>query len=1471
MIFALTLSILNSYAQTNFNFQWAKSIGGYSLTIGKSEGYAIKEDANDNTYVAATFSNTMDFDPTNNTNYITASGYDLFLSKYDSNGHFLWAKTFTLSTSSSIMPQEIEIGSSGDVYMFGVFSGTFDFDPSNGTALKTEQGNGDIFLSKFDSNGNLIWVNTFGSTNQDRGVSIILDNSDNLYTTGFYAGTIDFDPSASVQNLTSVSSNPDIFIAKYTASGGYIWAKSIGGSSNDQPKKIVLDYNNDILVSGDFQSTIVDFDPSMSTSNLNLIGVIDAFFAKYDINGNYIFAKNIGSSSMVTANSIISDTQNNIYINGYFTSTCDFDPSAATNTLSAFGGQDSYIAKYNSAGDFNWVKQIGGTGNDVASEIEIDNNNDIYIAGRFTGTCDFDPSSNVANCISSGSSDLFIAKYDSNGNYSFVRNFGSTVTGTPYISELDVKPSGKINIVGSFYGNIDFDPSPSATNVLSSLTTSLTPAYFMAKYDLNGNHISAFTGTQKKGGTDETNSIVTDASGNLYVTGYFTGTVDFDPSTIQNCLVSNGLEDIFIAKYDPNGNYLWAKNIGNTNNDRANSIKIDNSGNIFITGYISTLADFDPSAATYTISSGAYYAKYDNSGNFLLAGSIPNAFGNSIAIDLSGNIYITGYYTGTSDFDPSSGVFNLTSMGNEDVFIAKYNNTGALAWAISLGGINPDIANDIFVSPSGGVYITGQFQGTADFNPSTTTFNITSNGATDIFYAQYNNSGGFIFAKAIGGTGNDIGYSITIDNSSRVLVAGQFSGTADFDPDAATYNVISKGAADAFVARFDSFGSFGMFGLVGQFGGTSTDVCKDMYVDANGNIFITGNFMGVADFDPTSTVSNIISNGSNDIFIAMLTTPISLVWAKSIGGTGTEFSNTLSVLNYNDIYIGGTHLGTTDFDPSTNTYSITSAQSTTDLYIAKYNQCTYPQSSAISVYNNNPICAGLTATLTVGSSQLNSATQWQWYSGSCGGTPIATGATLNIVPTTTTTYFVRGEGGCISTPSLCASRTISVTTSPTVNINGVTSPICSGTTMTLTSSGATSYTWNTGATTNSIVVSPTISTTYSIIGTTGACSDSDIQSISVNPIPTLTITGINSLCSGQSSTLSVNGANSYTWNTSSNSSSISITPSVTTSYTVNGQDANGCVNSSIKTVTVNNLPVVNIVGSNTVCLGNNIILTGNGANTYTWSTNSNLNSISVTPITNTTYSLSGTNLAGCTSSNVSITTITVIPLPVISINTSTTTICSGTNVNLTASGANTYTWSNSSNSNPINVIPMSSTIYSVNGTNANGCQNSSPATVSITVNQLPNIITSTSNSIICVGQTATLTANGANTYTWSTGNNSSTVTVSPTVTTNYSVSAIDGNGCQNTSTLTQTVSTCTGTNEILTSNAVFSIYPNPTDGIIVIKQNTLFYDVYIYNSLGVLVKKLYTHNELNEIDLNDLSAGIYFIKIGNHTNKILKK
>lgn len=452
--------------------------------------------------------------------------------------------------------------------------------------------------------------------------------------------------------------------------------------------------------------------------------------------------------------------------------------------------------------------------------------------------------------------------------------------------------------------------------------------------------------------------------------------------------------------------------------------------------------------------------------------------------------------------------------------------------------------------------------------------------------------------------------------------------------------------------------------------------------------------------------------------------------------------------------------------PATSTnYTLTGANgSCTNVQTVSITVNPIPILTAIASPTN--ICAGSSATLS-----STGATSYTWNPGSI------TGGTIMVTPATSTIYTITGSSafGCLST------RTVNLIVTPNPTVNSVASPtaVCLGNSSTLTATGATNYTWNPGALTGSIVaVVPLINTTYTVTGANGICTNSQTVSVVVNPISLINAGALpNPICAGQTASLAAIGAITYTWNPGALTGSlVTVTPAITTNYTVTGTNLFGCATNTVVTVTVNPIPTVIATSTGTnFCGMGSALLTGFGALTYTWNPGSLIGTaVIVTPTITTTYTVIGTSVGGCTN-NANI-TLSITPFPTVTIVASNTSICSGVNVTLTATGATNYTWNPGVLTGSIIVVsPSSTTIYNVTGVTGI-CANI--AIVNIVVNPTPTITTASSPTNICAGSSATLSASGATNYTWNPGALvGGTVTVNPSVTTLYTLSASNAFSC----------------------------------------------------------------------------------------------
>ncbi len=513
----------------------------------------------------------------------------------------------------------------------------------------------------------------------------------------------------------------------------YQWAKSIGSSvlGDDEGQSIVVDDSGSVYVTGKFYSGNTNFNlygtPSVSLSNSD----VDCFFAKYNSNGNCIWATKLDLevNGRAAGKSIAVDEAHNVYVSGIFTGTVDFDPatSSSYSLTSLSGGAlgvDCFVAKYDPAGSFQWVKRFGGNGDDIVTGISVDDSGaGIFLTGFFeSDTIKFYGSfstvdSALANATG-GDNNIFFGKYDSAGTFQWAKSIGGT--GEDMAMAIDANDSW-VTITGSFQGSVDFGSGTG--NLGDTIFAGGAKDAFFAKFDLNG-YLAWAYGIIGQSGSEAIGTGIDMDAININITGVFKGTINFSdpqpPFSILETKTAVGRQDIFFAKYQISHSFNFAKKIGGNDNQ----------------------AD--------------------------------SASASAIVVDPTGNIYLTGAFKGQVDFNPIAGD-NIVSSGNTDIFFAKYDEFGVEKWAKRIGASDKDIAFDIAVNNSENVFLTGTFRDTVNFDPGAGTANRASLGnfGTDIFIAKYREGSSIIKGNV---TRSSNGNAISIGLNNYVSLYAQTVG-----------------------------------------------------------------------------------------------------------------------------------------------------------------------------------------------------------------------------------------------------------------------------------------------------------------------------------------------------------------------------------------------------------------------------------------------------------------------------------------------------------------------------------------------------------------------------------------------------------------------------------------------------------------------------------------------------------------------
>jgi Secretion system C-terminal sorting domain/Ig-like domain CHU_C associated/Beta-propeller repeat len=899
------------------------------------------------------------------------------------------------------------------------------------------------------------------------------------------------------------------------------WVKQVGGAETEFGYSIAVHSNGDVYTTG-FFTDAVDFNLGGSGSSQILTAdSTDIFICKHDSLGVLKWARRMGGPTSKDASyGIALDANGNAYITGFFKGTAKFENpgvgsgfivgNSATYTLTSAGELDIFVAKFTSSGNLSWVRKMGGTKNDVGYAITVDKSNDIYITGWFSSKANLDPNgtNNFTAYSKTGDinnpTDIFITKIKTDGSTGWSKQMGG--------------------------GDFDFG--------------------FSIKVDANKN---VYTTGGFKDNTSASNPIITTSPH-----------TDFDPGSGTITLSSAGDFDIFVSKLDSTGAIGangWAKRMGGSAADFGTAITVDRSGNVLTTGWFEGTANFDPNGTKKLTASGStsyfdnFISKLSSAGVYQWAkvfGGSADDWAVGIAVDSSDNVYTTGGFKNTVDFNNgASPAQSKTAQGKDlfDIYITKTTSSGNYVWTQQFGGVNNDVAAAIVVDTKGSIYVTGGFKKTVDFDPTTVTKNMVAvSDSTDAFILKLDQPAPCIVTTP----------TVTVSNicGSSTLTASTSTGTYLWSPGGQTTNAITVTSA-----------------------GTYSVVITKNNCASNPGIATAAPIAVPA--KPTVTVSDVCGSST----LTSSTTTGSYLWSY---GNATTKAITVT---------------------SAGSYSVTVTE----------NGCTSASASGTAAPKAVPATPSITVSNGCGSSTLTSSTTTGTYLWNTGGA-----TTQAITVTTAATYSVTvTENGCASAAATKTSAPIAIPTAP-----GVSSPISycqNSTTSTLTATG-TNLAWYTaasggsGSSTNPKPSSTTVGQqNYYVSQTVNSC-ESARALITVNitagtSAPTVT-SPVNYCKNSTPSPLTAIGDTLlwYTVSSGGTGTSTAYTPSTNTigtvSYYVSQTQCGEGPRAQIDVIT-NAIPAAPTVTANNSC-GSSTLTASGFTGTLLWSTSETSASIIVT-------------------------------------------------------------------------------------------------------------------------------------------------------------------------------------------------------------------------------------------------------------------
>ncbi|MGB8195187.1 MAG: gliding motility-associated C-terminal domain-containing protein [Chitinophagaceae bacterium] len=878
-------------------------------------------------------------------------------------------------------------------------------------------------------------------------------------------------------------------------------------------------------------------------------------------------------------------------------------------------------------------------------------------------------------------------------------------------------------------------------------------------------------------------SLLIDSNKTLVVTGQFNGTADFDAGPGTFTLSTTGVSDIFFTRYDTSGSFIWAKKLGGTQDDYIRDIKLDREGNLMVLCLLQGIVDLDPGPGVVnSTGSAAFLLKLDNNGNLVWHRQLSSGDYYNVEIDNAGNILLSGYFSGTRDFDPGPGVYPATSLNQfGDFFIVKLDNTGSFTWMKQMNnlGLNFSHQDDALeTDASGNIYLGGYYNGSFDVDPGAPQFILPSSGGLDAFVVKLTPDGNFVWGKIWGGpTGNDQLSDLTVDAPGNVFITGRFTQTADFDPGPGSYLLSPTAGYSCFITKLNTQGNF-VFAK--HFAGQSTGQC--ITLDFSGNIYISGAFHGNTDFDPGPAVYNLYPG---HLYTAKLLPDGSFGWVAGFMVPDLLFFegsvSAVAVDTFRNVYYTSSFPYITDFDPGPGVQNITPQG--WNAPIVKLSQCqslnnisatfcnsytlnnvtytdtgTFYQVLPLSAACDSIIILHLTREYRYSQFTASACNFYKWNDDSL---------TVSGIYKDT----IRLPNGCDSIVELH----LTVRRSPGAVDLGPDKNICPGNTIALNAKrGYVSYLWQDNST-DSVFIASAPGTYH--VQTNDSCGNIFRDTVVITAAPSIpfSIGPDRTKCNNDTlRLLAPPGFLNYTWANNYNISSLSgqqviVNPIVDTVYYVKAEKTTGCFAYDTIIINVNHSPGINLGNDTSFCEGQSVQLNaGGGFSTYVWNTSADSQTITVS--TAGKFSIIATTAEGCSSfDTLSVISIYQNPQVILDGNNE---LCAGTTRMLDAGNFSSYLWQDGSTRRTLTVSGIGD--YSVRVWDNNGCTGTGSTSIT-NILPLPAAFLPKDTSLCSYSTLQLVPAKDFSQYLWN--NNSSTRSIIINKAGLYWLQVTDDKGC----------------------------------------------------------------------------------------------